>query len=209
MLKNICFFIAILIFSTNNLLSQGNNTVTQTLNSVNIKDCIQNCLLFYQQYPDSTDPLNFFKPFSNKVVNIFVDSVVYNKDRTIGFVFFVIQSMREKMPYFDGKAVFVYCDKTDGKIKIYPVKKYGYGSRSKSETFEALNRFYSTRMGNEKDNMGNLFVCNVGDEEFWEKSLFFKRVTNGCYYFQTIFDYKLYQNTRREEYILIEYPTCQ
>ena len=139
-------------------------------------------------------------------IDLSIDTILYNPDTTIALVLFIKKRSVGNSEHYDGRAVFLYREKASSEIRVYPITKYSSGSYNESETREVLNFLYFKRLGKKKDNQGYPFLYSIGDKEFWTKSLFFKRVTNGYFYFQTRLDYSLLQNSKTEEYILLKYP---
>lgn len=63
-------------------------------------------------------------------------------------------------------------------------------------------------LGKQTDNYGERFNSNVGSKDFWERSLYLKKVNNGqYYYFQTYLKYGGSEGDRG--YIPYHYPKCK
>jgi len=192
-------FTIILLFFTLFANSKDNTRVIR--DKQKIKACINNNIQYYKQNKNEIDPLNFFEPYSERKIELTIDSICYRKDSLIALIFIVIKKNRKDGFNYDGWALMGYRYSINQSFKLYPISEYGIIAMSSyKEAIQLIQYCIFYKIKDKKDRFGNKFVCGLSSKDFWQKSLFFKIIRNR-YYFQTILG-------KPDEYIDLEYQNC-
>lgn len=164
--------------------------------------CVISNIEYYKSNPQLIDPKNFYEPYKNECYNVLVDSIIYSCDQLVAIAFIVIEIMDKEKIRYDARAFMCFRLKLDDVFEIYPLTEYNaIGYRSNNEALNILKECYLHKLKKKKDRFGNKFLYNVGDNKFWDKSLYFKKI-NTLYYFQTYLG-------KDNEYIELQYPNCK
>ena len=192
-------FTIMLLFLTLCANSKDNNRVTK--DKQEIKACINNNIQYYKQNKNEIDPLNFFEPYSERKIELTIDSICYRRDSLIAFIFIVIEEKRKDGFHYDGRALMGYRYSINQAFKLYPIDEYNIiGMPSYKEAIQDIQYCYFYKIKDKKDRFRNKFVCGMSSKDFWQKSLFFRIIRNR-YYFQTYLG-------QPDEYIDLEYQNC-
>lgn len=168
----------------------------------------------YQKYPYAqNDPANFYVPYGCRIVNqedkfisspyptssqisVSVDTIIYDRTGNLFVAFICIENKFNKIPdlrdvphRFDGRAMIGYRDNSDNSLKIFPLTNYmAIGLNNKNDALNSIKRDY---MKNLKGSYlagsvygSNVFAENIGDIDFFQKSIFFAKYDSTHYYFQ-------------------------
>ena len=195
--KLIKTLICLSIFNSSVLFGIDNKQDKQALS-----ECIVSNIEYYKSNPQLIDPKNFYEPYKNENYNVFVDTIIYRYDHLAAIAFVVIEIKGKEKIRCDARAFICFRLKPDDVFEIYPLTEYsaiGYGSTD--EALGILKECYLHKLNKKKDRFGNKFLYNVGDNKFWIKSLYFKKVDT-MYYFQTYLG-------KYNEYIELQYPNCK
>lgn len=179
----------------------------------------------YRKYPYAEkDPAYFFQPYACRLtddyesknsplptrsqINVSVDTIIYNKTGNL-FVAFVciekkyskVRGLCDERHSYDGRAMIGYRDTINGSIKVYPLTNFlVVGMDIKKLAMYLIRRDYETNF--KKSYLysdlydESSYKGNVGDKDFFEKSILFKKYDSTHYYFQlykdmgTIKEYK-------------------
>jgi hypothetical protein len=188
---------SIIIFTS---YSQDRNLLIKDKSAT--KDCIITLIQYYKQNPDEIDPRNFFEPYSKRKIKITIDSIFYRKDCLVSLIFIVFEVQNDEDVHYDSRAIMGLRDDINQTFKLYPLTQYNiidYPTYQKS-IFSIMD-CYANKIKNDKDRFGNKFECGFKNKDFWQKSLYFKRIKNR-YYFQTYLG-------KPDDYIDLIYPSCQ
>lgn len=185
------------IFSSSVLFGMDNKQDKQSLVT-----CVICNIEYYKSNPQLIDPKNFYEPYKNECYNVLVDSIIYSCDQLVAIAFIVIEIKDKEKIRYDARAFMCFRLKLDDVFEIYPLTEYNaIGYRSNNEALNILKECYLHKLKKKKDRFGNKFLYNVGDNKFWDKSLYFKKI-NTLYYFQTYLG-------KDNEYIELQYPNCK
>lgn len=185
------------IFSSSVLFGMDNKQDKQSLVT-----CVISNIEYYKSNPQLIDPKNFYEPQKNESYNVLVDSIIYSCDQLVAIAFIVIEIKDNEKIRYDARAFMCFRLKLDVVFEIYPLTEYNaIGYRSNNEALNILKECYLHKLKKKKDRFGNKFLYNVGDNKFWDKSIYFKKI-NTLYYFQTYLG-------KDNEYIELQYPNCK
>lgn len=129
-------------------------------------------------------------------VDVTVDTIIYDKTGNMFVAFVCIEKKFAKVPQltdiphtYDARALIGYRDVTTSSLKAYPLTNFACVSFKKK--WIALQLIKKDYMRNLKGSYlagsvygTNRFAKNVGDTDFFNESLFFKKYDSVHYYFQ-------------------------
>jgi hypothetical protein len=195
--KLIRTLICLSIFSSSVLFGMDNKQDRQSL-----ADCVVSNIEYYKSDPQLIDTKNFYEPYKNESYNVLVDTIIYRCDHLFAIAFIVIEIKDKEKIRCDARALMCFRLKLDDVFEIYPLTEYSaIGYESNNEAVNVLKECFLHNLNKKKDRFGNKFLYNVGDNKFWNKSLYFKKVKT-LYYFQTYLG-------KYNEYIELKYPNCK
>lgn len=173
-----------------------------------IHDSIIKYIQYYKDNPKEYEVEDFFSLYSHYDVNITIDTMIYRPDSLVAFVFFAIKNNSKAEYKYSGRALMAYRQTKDDVMQIYPITEYNtFEMSTYSDAIGILELLYMNRLGKQSDNYGDKFNSNVGSKDFWEKSLYLKKVNDGqYYYFQT---HLKYGTANELGYIPYHYPKCK
>lgn len=167
-----------------------------------IKNCINKIILHYKSNPKEIDPKNFFEPYAKRQIEVNIDSISYRRDSLIAVIFLVIEVKKNGISKYDGRAIMGYREVRYQPFKLYPLTQYNIISYpTYKEASQAIKNCYLYKIKDDKDRFENKFNRGLISKDFWQKSLYFKKVKDR-YYFQTYLG-------KEDEYINLEYPYCE
>jgi len=173
-------------------------------------DVNNDCANHYKTYPQAKyDPANFYAPYGcdfikeeHKFVNslnpvknniiVKVDTIVYDSTATLFIAFLWIGNKHDQdlnLDKYDSRAMIGFRDLKSGELKSFPLTNYlVVGVDDKEKAIRLIKKDYmrnlkGTYMAGSIYGV-NKFEQNVGDKDFFEKSLFFQKYDSTRYLFQ-------------------------
>ena len=154
-----------------------------------IKQRVVEIITYYKQNKDSIDPKNYFEPYSEINYRPYIDTIYYSPDGLKAFAILVIEKSKgdSLKPKFDARGLVCYRKEKTEEFNIYPVSEYNaIAYDTYKDAVRIISDCYTRKLAKKKDNFGDKFRYNVNDKDFWDKSLYFKKIgDDDIYYFQT------------------------
>jgi len=164
----------------------------------------------YETYPQAKyDPANFYAPYGcdfikkeHKYVNslqpvrnnikVKVDTIIYDSTATLFVAFLWIENRNGKdsnVSNYDSRAMIGFRNRESGDLKSFPLTNFFVTGMDNKD--RAINLIKKDYMHNLKGTYisgsiygDNKFEQNVGDKDFFEKSIFFEKYDSTHYLFQ-------------------------
>ena len=159
----------------------------------------------YETYPQAKhDPANFYYPYgcnfikkehkfvkslqpARNNIKVKVDTIIYDSTATLFVAFLLIEKCN--LGNYDSRAMIGFRNRETGALKSFPLTNFIVIGVDKSEL--AINLIKKDYMHNLKGTYiagsiygDNKFEQNVGDGEFFDKSIFFEKYDSTHYLFQ-------------------------
>jgi hypothetical protein len=206
---NIIIFFITMIFSCSSTKNESIKNIVNISDKEYNRDSIFIKYTIHKFIENKYRGYNFLDCKNSKV---FIDTILYSPDKLKLFSLIIVEETKTEITQpFNGMAIVAYREDTNSIWKVYPITKFNVSWSNFKGAKNVIRRSYFTELKGMKDNQGNKFRCNLGDNKFWN-DLFYKKGydIDSLYYFQTELNKQTPTLKRKKDgiipYLEIDYP---
>lgn len=178
------FFLIGISFCSCNKWSSLNEQDINPKDAISIKQSILFALQYYNKHSIAEDDISFYAPLVKLVVDVKIDKGYYNQTKQIAIVFVTLDEIIDTTKLYLGIAAIAYWDSTHSNVKVYPLSEMRSLSPNRDNSLRDVKFYYKNKLSTSCEIYPYFYDANVGDTDFWEKCLYFRKMQGGLYYFQ-------------------------
>lgn len=151
-----------------------------------IRQCFDNLTKFFRDNPEIKDGTEFFtfQYVSFKYLHIYEG--YYNQDKSIAFVFVETEDTLKGIYSVNGCALIVLWENNRKRLCIYPASLFRYSDNELKRSVKDLKMMFKNELA-ECILFEERFAANIGEENFWNTCLYFRKMPDSSYYFQNFY----------------------